>query len=440
MDAQQALRLELASGPQTARVLSQRLGVSQPTVSRLLARQGAQVVRLGGGRNTRYLLARELTGVGAEVPIYQVDELGSTQRLGALRPVLRRGFLLETSGPAALAGDEQLFEHGLPFFLSDLRPQGFLGRAFVRANAALGLPDELSRWTDDDVLRALVHRGEDLPGNFLLGDAFDRWAQLQPAIVSPTARARSWPTLAQRALEGGATGSSAGGEQPKFSALVGDRRAAHWKLVKFSPPLGSAAGRRWGDLLALEHLALALMREAGQRVAQAELIEAGGRRFLELQRFDRVGARGRRGQVSLEVVEAEWFGVHDDWLQAAGGLERAGRLSPADANALRWQWLFGKLIGNTDMHFGNVSFTWDGSDPVLRLAPAYDMLPMRWAPVREELTVATLAPFTPRPEYAALWATAREAARAYWSRAAQLKLLHPSTRSIARQNLAVVTG
>lgn len=40
---------------------------------------------------------------------------------------------------------------------------------------------------------------------------------------------------------------------------------------------------------------------------------------------------------------------------------------------------FGKLIGNTDMHNGNVSFMSEHGRPY-ELAPAYDMLPMAFAP------------------------------------------------------------
>jgi hypothetical protein len=40
---------------------------------------------------------------------------------------------------------------------------------------------------------------------------------------------------------------------------------------------------------------------------------------------------------------------------------------------------FGTLIGNTDMHPGNLSFVTDSGRPY-RLAPAYGMLPMAFAP------------------------------------------------------------
>ena len=43
---------------------------------------------------------------------------------------------------------------------------------------------------------------------------------------------------------------------------------------------------------------------------------------------------------------------------------------------------FGLAIGNTDMHFGNISF-FVGRDLPFKLAPAYDMLPMYYAPLSD---------------------------------------------------------
>ncbi|MGK7521002.1 HipA domain-containing protein, partial [Salmonella enterica] len=41
-------------------------------------------------------------------------------------------------------------------------------------------------------------------------------------------------------------------------------------------------------------------------------------------------------------------------------------------------WAFGRLIANSDMHAGNLSFYY--SDAPMALAPVYDMLPMAYAP------------------------------------------------------------
>ena len=56
-------------------------------------------------------------------------------------------------------------------------------------------------------------------------------------------------------------------------------------------------------------------------------------------------------------------------------------------------WAFGMLIGNTDMHHGNLSFISSHGRPY-DLAPAYDMLPMGFAPKSGGALVNTLRPAT----------------------------------------------
>src|SRR3546814_7364212 len=49
---------------------------------------------------------------------------------------------------------------GLPWFLDDLRPQGFLGRTLAhRQGARLGVPDDLNRWQLRDILLAMTRTG-----------------------------------------------------------------------------------------------------------------------------------------------------------------------------------------------------------------------------------------------------------------------------------------
>jgi hypothetical protein len=52
---------------------------------------------------------------------------------------------------------------------------------------------------------------------------------------------------------------------------------------------------------------------------------------------------------------------------------------------------FGTLIGNTDMHHGNLSFVAEHGRPY-QLAPAYDMLPMTFAPRRSGDLPSSLPP------------------------------------------------
>jgi hypothetical protein len=53
-------------------------------------------------------------------------------------------------------------------------------------------------------------------------------------------------------MNGAIPGSSAGGEQPKFTAYCGER-SAH-VIVKFSPLGDDAVARRWRDILVITFL------------------------------------------------------------------------------------------------------------------------------------------------------------------------------------------
>ena len=64
-------------------------------------------------------------------------------------------------------------------------------------------------------------------------------------------------------------------------------------MVKFSEKLDSPVSQRWRDLLLAEHLALSTLRQAGVAAAASAVIDHEGQRFLEVQRFDRVGTLGR---------------------------------------------------------------------------------------------------------------------------------------------------
>ncbi|MBA4263001.1 MAG: transcriptional regulator, partial [Comamonadaceae bacterium] len=252
--------------------LQQRLGVSQPTLSRLLSPlvAGGQVVAVGAARARRYLLPREVEGVGRQVPIHAVTPQGELRPFGTLHPLAGGGFWMDELDKAH---GRSAFHDSLPWFLYDMRPQGFLGRGFVAGHPALQLPANLQHWSDDHILNALVNAGEDLPGNLILGAAaFDRFMSLPapqrtraPVVDAPAAQ---YPAFAAQALRQTLAGSSAGGEQPKFSAV----REGHPVLVKFSPADHSALAQRWRDLLVCEALALHTLADVGIRAAHTELI------------------------------------------------------------------------------------------------------------------------------------------------------------------------
>lgn len=387
------IRLILARGPASARQLLETMGISQPTLSRALAGMADEVVRMGAARSIQYALRDRGRGV-SDIAIHRVGTDGTVKPLGLLIPVRPEGFVMQQTDGVALHSDS------LPWWLLDMRPQGFLGRAYVAQHAqALGLPPNLSDWRDDHALRALMAHGHDAVGNLLLGDgARDQF--LHNPVPEPIAQAHKgecYVRLAESAARGDQPGSSAGGEQPKFTAYAHTPERPRHVLVKFSLPDGGADNpitQRWRDLLLAEHHALQTLAAAGVPAALTAVVDHAGQRFLEVERFDRVGAHGRRGVFSLSAVEAEFVGnATAPWPTLAAQLANAGVIDRASAQGAALLYAFGTLIGNTDMHHGNLSFTSEHGRP-FALAPAYDMLPMGFAPRASGALPAQLPPVT----------------------------------------------
>ncbi len=372
----ESIRFRLADGPLSASQLSESMGISQPTVSRAIAELGDDIVRIGAARSIRYALRDTVRGL-PDIPIHRVDAEGRMSPLGTLVPVRPEGFVMHRIDGTTLHSD------GLPWWLTDMRPQGFLGRAHAaRHGPALGLPARLTDWSDTHALRALLAYGHDMVGNLLVGNAArDRFlSQPLPEPIAEKDRAETYVRLATAATQGDAPGSSAGGEQPKFIAYAMTPAGPRHVIVKFSEAEDSPVSERWRDLLRAEHLALTTLREAGVPAAVSTLIDHGGRRFLQVERFDRVGPLGRRALLSLSALDAEFVGAAaEGWPGIAHRLTRDRHIQPEAAAVACLLWAFGTLIGNTDMHGGNLSFVAEQGRPCA-LAPAYDMTPMAFAP------------------------------------------------------------
>lgn len=403
--------------PVAAAELLRILDVSPATLSRLVAAAGEEVVRLGRARATRYARTRVVEGVGRSAPLYRVGATGEASETGQITFLHGGASWVEESGWTTL-------HVGLPPLLADMAPQGYLGRGFPGRFPELGLPPHVPHWTDDHRLRALALRGEDMVGDLIVGhESFTRFL----AWASPTTMPEDYPAMAERAALGD-VGSSAGGERPKFGAFARDRHV----LVKFAPPGDSPSARRWRDLLWCEWLALRTMSESGVSASEATCRDVEGWRFLEVERFDRVGARGRRAAISLEAIDHEYFGMKDSWSAAAGRLRAAPfSLPESDASRLKWLDAFGQLIGNDDRHFGNITFLVEPSG-ALRLAPAYDMLPMLLAPSADKIVERS---YTPRPPVAtalAEWKAAAPVALRYWRTLGAEPTLDESLRPRAR--------
>lgn len=370
-----SIRLLLGQGPVAARQIVETTGISQPTVSRALAALGDEVVRIGSGSAIRYAL-RDIARGFASAPVFRVSDAGQIRELGTLVPVRPNGFVMVQADGVTRHSD------GLPWWLFDMRPQGYLGRAYASTYAAaLGLPANPEHWGDNEVIRALLVHGHDAIGNLLIGElARDRFIGM-PAPC-PVDRTADYPALARAAGAGEVPGSSAGGEQPKFCTYT---ERGH-VLVKFSAPDDNPVSERWRDLLLAEHLALSVLD------VETGVFDFGGQRFLEVPRFDRVGQLGRLAVFSLRALDAEFVGdAAAPWPSLVSRLVADGHVDADAIVGAARLWAFGTLIGNTDMHAGNLSFVSRHGRPY-QLAPAYDVLPMGFAPRGGGAVMDTLAP------------------------------------------------
>ena len=372
-----SIRDYLERGPATSKEIQAETGLSQAAVSRQLRGMGDSVIRLQSGRSPRYAITRNAFGGDDRLPLFMVDAHGNNVAVADVRPLAHGGFFVNplTGIPPVLLGEggNGIYDD-LPYFLSDLRPQGFLGRQIAAELASLSddFPPDPRHWNTSHIGRYLVSNGDDLPGNFKFGQQAHLRVRRKPEFTT----VNDYPALADAVLNGAIPGSSAGGEQPKFTAYCGER-SAH-VIVKFSPLGDDAVARRWRDILITEYHAAEAIHNQDLPAAEINLIDREGRLFLESQRFDRAGEYGRMSMVSLQSVDAEFTGLGSDWPRVMTALYRQRLVSWQHVFDAEFLWSFGRLINNTDMHLGNLSLAIAGN--VFRILPVYDMCSMGFAP------------------------------------------------------------
>lgn len=438
-----ALRFR-AGGVQSAQILAAFFRVDSSSIRRALAlpEMAPQLVRFGATRGASYALRRSVRSFGCTFPIRRVDAAGRAHDWAELVAVYGGWQIVWANRAQVPAWSSILFgvggyADGFPFFLAELRPQGYVGRAVGRAlSATLNLPPDPRGWSDDDTLVYLQGEADDAPGNLIVGDQplarYHRRLIEGPSALPPEDYSVRYPEIASATATPGVPGSSVEGEQPKFLLSHRDGDASAPVLVKYTDRLSTATGRRWADLLAAEAQALSLLHVQGECHAAPRLLDAGERRFLETQRYDRIGVHGRRGVVSLRALHEASDGPDaNQWPAAASHLHARGLIDAAALRSVRLRHAFGQLIGNSDMHFGNLAFWFDDTLP-FGLAPVYDMLPMQWAPTTGNATpTPPFAPPPPLPHEREIWGEAAAWAVEFWRRVAADTTVSAEFREIA---------
>lgn len=380
MTAQERLALEFltARGVASSADVRTALRVSQPTMSRILGALSDELITIGAGKRTRYAVAHPIGTHPSQQPIWRVGEDGIAQRVGTLHFLAQSQVHVEADGVNEIYTPQP--NHPLPWYLSGLRAQGFLGRILAQRLSDQQLASNPETWDTHAVLLAALHT-HDAPGALLLGAIASKPAM---RVISMAAPGAELDALSQDVAKTLPAGSSAGGEQPKFP-VRGDDGAFY--LVKFSPPKGTPFGDRWSDLLCAEALSSVVLTRHGYAAAPSQIVQTTTRTYLLSKRFDRCGADGRRHVVSLGEAHAAFVkGPYGNWALTCDALARQKRLSATEVDLAHAMLQFGRLIGNTDMHSGNAGLFVQGQTLAELLsgnftwAPVYDMLPMRWKP------------------------------------------------------------
>lgn len=423
----------LRNGPRSAEDLMGTLGISQPTLSRTIQKiPSVCVFRHQGIRTPQYALLRGLPGgLAPRQNIYRILSTGAMVPFAGVE-FIHGGGTLERIGSKA-----RLYE-GLPPYMAFSAPSGFLGRQLARSVAAeLQLPESLKDWGDDEKITYLFSRGINLVGNLVYGDVpLQKELDFRDLPPIPLAKKLDHYVEVASLLKSSAYGSSAGGEQPKF---LGFNEDTGHVIVKFAK-----RGSRMAELLPLEDLALRVLSEANVPAAKTHLLTSKDYVFLEVQRFDRIGNFGRVGMLSAGSVDDEFFGRRDSWSEFAARCVNAKFISVRDATHVDVMAAFSELIGNGDRHLENISLLIDDKGEYQSIAPAYDILPMNYAPIGGGID-PDLNPIKPRvgtvgarPE---IWATAAAAARVFWSAVRDNEAALPASlemRDLATRNLEMI--
>ncbi len=379
-------KLLAREGPLSAPEAADRLRVTPMTINNRAKAIGTNVLVLGRGKHTRYALPNNnLTG-RSQWGLYWVDEQGDLSEFAVSSYVQPNTLHVYGPGINSRTDDE------LPWFLLPLKLRGFLGRAAKHrlGTIARNWDSHPEKWSLAQQVFAAQSEALEHAGAILWGeDAVQVWQKSNKELPYPEDEKtllQTYDDLAARTTAGQVAGSSADGEQAKFSTLVSDKEnQAREVLVKFSPPHGTPFGDRWRDLLYSEAIAAAVLQDFGFDTPKTRALSSDKRTFLESARIDRNGAKGRKHLLPLFAVHKIFTpGDERNWIDTIARLASQRRISNAAIEITQTLYSFGQLIGNSDMHFGNLGVILlsptDISKGRFSLAPCYDMLPMRFKP------------------------------------------------------------
>lgn len=403
---------------------------SQPTFSRVVGRAGDRVVAIGRARARRYAAARVVTGAGSRWPVYRVDAEGDLHRLGTLAAIAPAGWALDAPAglPLPLAGrrGDACWPASLPPFVEALWPAG--------AEPESG----------DERLAAIVRFADDAPGDLVVGEEAARRAAARHLTQAPpipeSERPRAYPEYARAAGEAAAAAPGPAGRRPEFSAAVDAGGSVRRVVVEFSPSEYSDAARRWCDLLVCGHLAARTLAAHGVPAADTAIVEGGSRVFLEVARFDRVGARGRRAAVTLGALLAEarpGLAIDRGWTAAARALRADRRIGADVLERVHLVETCARFLGDTGSDPYALWFVFD-DDTTPALAPVRRLFPAAYAPAGEHLPPLRFQPPAPEPGHGAVWREAGAIARSTWRSIAGDDRVSASFRAIAGDNARTI--
>jgi hypothetical protein len=346
----------------------------------------AQILILGRGKNTRYALPNAVFTGQSQWPLYWVTADGEIHEFATVS--CAQPNILHVYGSAINAQTDGDF----PWFLAPLALRGYLGRAGRSRLGAVAQQWDThpEQWPFEQQIFAAQSGALEHAGAILWGDesvsAWQTSIKQTPYLDDPAKLPNNYDELAKSATIGPIAGSSADGEQPKFSTRVVDAVGkVREVLVKFSPQRNTPFGDRWHDLLFSEAIASNVLRDFGFDVPDTRVLTSPNRTYLESARIDRAGAMGRRHLLPLKAVHSAFtHGSQRHWADSVYKLAAQKRVAQTAIATTQTLFAFGRLIGNTDMHFGNLGLIVESPELIAKgrfvLAPCYDMLPMRFKP------------------------------------------------------------